>query len=121
MSKKAAQKHRSNLLSRGSPVDQAWLDAALVGGEFGSPDYERLTELDQAAFVAFQSWAQVRKWLLTPNNQLEGACPEDVARSPEGFGKVMSILTVAGGRVSDDFMRENEALPVQERDKPTGL
>ena len=31
-----------------------------VGREFGSPDYERLMALDQAAIAAFQSWKHVR-------------------------------------------------------------
>ena len=43
------------------------------------------------------------------------------ARNPDGLSKVMSILMVAGDRVSDDFMREIENLPVQERDTPNGL
>lgn len=94
---------------------------APVGREFGSPDYERLTALDQAAFAAFQSWEQVRHWLAVPNPQLDGACPEDVARNPEGFNKVMFILMMAGGRASDDFMRDRDALPVQERDSLQGL
>ena len=64
--------------------DVAWLDPVPVGREFGSPDYERLMALDQAAFAAFHSWDRVRQWLATPNPQLNGACPDDVARSPDG-------------------------------------
>ncbi|RZL04191.1 MAG: DUF2384 domain-containing protein [Rubrivivax sp.] len=92
-----------------------------VGREFGSPDYECLTALDQAAFAAFQSWEQVRDWLATPNPQLDGICPEDAARNLDGLSKVMSILAMAGGHASDDFMREAEKMPVQERDSLNGL
>jgi len=94
---------------------------APVGREFGSSYYERLTALDQAAFAAFQSWEQVREWLTAPNAQLDGACPEDAVRSPDGLSKVMSILMVSGGRASDEFMREIENLPIQERDTLKGL
>lgn len=89
---------------------------APVGGEFGSPDCERLTALDQAAFSAFQSWGQVRDWLVTPNPQLDGVCSEAAARSPDGHSKVMAILMTAGGRASSDFMRKAENMPVQEGD-----
>lgn len=106
MPKKTALKHRLSPTYKASSEDRAWLDMAPVGREFGSPDYERLTALDQATFAVFQSWEQVRKWLAAPNAQLDGACPEDAARSPDGLSKVMSILISAGGRVSDDFMRE---------------
>lgn len=94
---------------------------APVGREFGSPDYGRLTALDQAAFAAFQSWEQARDWLVAPNAQLHGVCPEDAARSPDGLGKVMSMLMMAGGRASEDFMRDMEKVPVQERDSLKGL
>lgn len=121
MPKKTAQKHRLSPTHQTSSEDRAWLDAVPVGREFGSPDYERLIALDQAAFTAFQSWEQVRKWLAAPNSQLDGACPEDAARSPEGLSKVMAMLMGSGGRVSDDFMRETENFPVQERDTLRGL
>jgi len=94
---------------------------APVGREFGSPDYERLTALDQAAFAAFQSWEQVRDWLVAPNPQLDGVCPEDAARSSDGLSKVMAILMTADGRAIGDFMREAENMPVQERDSLKGL
>jgi hypothetical protein len=100
---------------------QAWLDIAPVGREFGSPDYECLTALDQAAFAAFRSWEQVRDWLATPHPQLDGICPEDAARNPDGLSKVMPILMMAGIHASNDFMREAEKIPVQERDSFNGL
>jgi hypothetical protein len=118
MSKKPAHKHRSDLPHQAASEDLAWLDAAPIGREFGSPDYERLTALDQAAFAAFQSWEKVWEWLASPNSQLDGACPEDASRSPDGFSKIMSMLMVLGGRASKDYMREIERLPVQERDTP---
>lgn len=114
-------KHTSRPQQQASDEDRAWLDMAPVGREFGSPDYERLTALDQAAFAAFQSWEQVRDWLVAPNAQLNGVCPEEAARSPDGLGKVMSILMMAGGHASEDFMREVEKMPVQERDSFKGL
>ena len=64
--------------------DLAWLDPAPVGREFGSPDYERLMALDQAAFAALHSWDRVRQWLATPNPQLNGACPAGPGDSDRG-------------------------------------
>lgn len=88
--------------------DFAWLDPVPVGREFGSPDYERLMALDQAAFAAFHSWDRVRQWLATPNPQLNGACPDDVARSPDGLSRVLSALMVAGDSASDDIDSSGE-------------
>jgi hypothetical protein len=121
MPKNTAPKHRSQPQHPLSDEDRAWLDTAPVGREFGSPDYERLSALDQAAFAAFQSWEQVRYWLAAPNPQLNGICPADASRSPEGFSKIMSILMLSGERASDDFMRDRENLSVQERDSLKGL
>ncbi|MEL4177992.1 antitoxin Xre/MbcA/ParS toxin-binding domain-containing protein [Roseateles sp. PN1] len=121
MPRKTDPKHTSKPQHQASNEERDWLDMAPVGREFGSPDYERLTALDQAAFAAFQSWEQVRDWLVAPNPQLEGVCPEDAARSPDGLSKVMAILMTAGGRASCDFMREAENMPVQERDSLNGL
>lgn len=120
MSQHPAPKHRRNSTPHDSSKDDAWLDAVQVGREFGSPDYERLTALDHAAFAAFQSWERARVWLVEPNSQLDGACPEDAARSPAGFSKVMSILMSSGCRAHEDFMREIEAFPVQDRDSLKG-
>ncbi len=86
-----------------------------MGREIGSPDYERLTAFDQAAFAVFQSWDKVELWLTAPNSQLDGACPKDMARNSDGLSKVMSILMFAGGHASEDFMREIETLAVQDR------
>lgn len=94
---------------------------APVDREFGSPDYESLTALDQAAFAAVQSWERVRDWLATPNPQLEGIRPEDAARNPEGLSKVMSTLMLHGSQASNDFMRKAEKMSTQERDALNGL
>jgi len=121
MSKNTEPMRRSKPDCQASEEDRAWLDTAAVGREFGSPDYERLTALDQAAFAAFKSWEEVRHWLAAPNPQLDGVCPEDAARSPDGLSKVLSILMIAGGGASDDFMLVDEELPVQERSSLHGL
>jgi len=121
MPKNTEPKHGLRPAPLASDEDQTWLDIAPVGREFGSPDYERLTALDQAAFAAFQSWEQVRHWLAAPNPQLDGACPEDAAHGPDGLSKVMSILMMAGDRASDDFMHEGKNVPIQERDSLQGL
>ena len=121
MAKNQAQKHLRKFSLPDSSEDNAWLDAPPIGRDFGSPDYERLMALDHAAFLAFRSWEKVRHWLTAPNSQLDGACPEEVARSRAGFNKVMSILLSSGSRASADFMNGIEALPVQERDSQKGI
>jgi Protein of unknown function (DUF2384) len=121
MPKNNAPKHTSKPQDQASDEEKAWLDMAPVGREFGSPDYECLTALDQAAFAVFQSWEQVQDWLATPNPQLDGICPDDAARNPDGLSKVMSILMMGDGHASDDFMREAEKMSVQERDALNAL
>lgn len=88
--------------------DLAWLDSAPVGREFGSPDYERLMALDQAAFAAFHSWDSVRQWLATPNPQLNGECPDDIARSPDGLSKVLSALMMVSDSARDDIEHSSD-------------
>lgn len=85
-----------------SDEDQAWLEMPPIGREFGSPDYERLTEVDQAAFAAFQSWEKVRHWLSTPHPKLDGLSPDEAMSSANGLNKVLSLLTIDGRRVGDD-------------------
>lgn len=75
--------------------DIAWDRIAPVGREFGSPDFDRLMEMDDAAFSAFGSIVRVRQWLNAPNDQLGGLSPEDVARSLDGWAKVMCLLKKA--------------------------
>ena len=50
---------------------QDWDRIAPVGREFGSPDYERLEELDHLAILAKGSMLAARRWLDTPNQALE--------------------------------------------------
>lgn len=75
--------------------DIEWGPMVPVGREFGSPDFDRLMEMDDAAFSAFGSIERGRQWLNAPNDQLGGLPPEDVARSPDGWVKVMSLLKKA--------------------------
>ena len=72
---------------------QDWDRMAPVGAEFGSPDYERLEELDHLAILAKGSLLAARRWLDTPNKALEGMTPEEVAKTPEGFARVRQLLT----------------------------
>lgn len=70
-----------------------WDRIAPVGREFGSPDYERLEELDHLAFKAKGSLLEARRWLDTANQSLDGLAPEEVAKTPEGFTRVRQLLT----------------------------
>lgn len=72
--------------------EEAWLDAAPVGREFGSPDHDRLMDLDEAAYARFHSWERARRWLDTPCEELDGLSPEMVAATPQGMAKVMLLL-----------------------------
>ena len=72
---------------------QDWDRIAPVGREFGSPDYERLEELDHLAFKAKGSLLAARRWLDAPNQALDGLTPEEVAKTPEGFARVRQLLT----------------------------
>lgn len=69
---------------------------APVGREFGSPDYERLEELDHLAVKAKGSLLAARRWLDTPNQALGGRMPEEVAKTSEGFEKVRQLLAPSG-------------------------
>ena len=51
---------------------QDWDRIAPVGREFGSPDYERLEELDHLAILVKGSLLAARRWLDTPNQALAG-------------------------------------------------
>lgn len=70
-----------------------WDRIAPVGAEFGSPDYERLEELDHLAILTKGSLLAARRWLDAPNRTLEGMTPEEVAKTPEGFTRVRQLLT----------------------------
>lgn len=69
-----------------------WDSMAPVGAEFGSPEHERLSELDHLAFIATGSLEAARVWLDTPNPDLDGMTPEDCARTASGFERVRSLL-----------------------------
>lgn len=74
-----------------------WDSMAPVGREFGSPDYERLAELDDLAVKATGSLLAARQWLDTPNRALDGKTPEEVARSPDGYVQVVQLLDSSMG------------------------
>lgn len=69
-----------------------WDNIPPVGREFGSPDYERLEELDNLAYKAKGSLLDARRWLDTPHQELGGFAPEEVTKTPEGFARVKSLL-----------------------------
>ena len=77
-----------------------WDRMAPVGREFGSPDYERLEELDHLAFKAKGSLLAARRWLDAPNQALDGLTPEDAAKTPEGFARVYQLLR--GNQTDED-------------------
>lgn len=79
------------------PVDGMpdWDSMAPVGREFGSPDYERLAELDNLACEALGDLLKARRWLDTPHDKLDGLAPEKVAETPEGFARVKALLSKA--------------------------
>lgn len=70
----------------------SWDNAAPVGREFGSPDYERLEKLDRLAFSAFGSMKKAMKWLNRPHPALGGATPENASRTTTGFAHVKRLL-----------------------------
>ena len=74
---------------------QDWNRMAPVGREFGSPDYERLEELDHMAVKAKGSLLEARRWLDSPHQVLGGRMPEDVAKTPEGFEQVRRLLVTS--------------------------
>ena len=53
---------------------QDWDRMAPVGREFGSPDYERLEELDHLAVNAKGSLLAARRWLDTPTRRWVAGC-----------------------------------------------
>lgn len=69
-----------------------WDSMPPVGREFGSPDYERLEVLDALACDVFGSMKKARRWLNTPNADLQGKSPEDLSKTKAGYRAVMSRL-----------------------------
>ena len=79
----------------GADEDLLWDRMAPVGREFGSPDYERLLEIDTLAFKAFGTPKKARRWLNAPHPDLDGQTPELVCRTDLGFKKVKRLLRAA--------------------------
>ena len=75
-----------------SAEEQAWLDLTPVGREFGSPDYDRLEQLDSYAFDVFGDMVLVHEWLFNPHPSLDGMTPDDCARSEAGRKKTLDLL-----------------------------
>lgn len=69
-----------------------WDSSAPNGLEFGSPDYDRLMELDSLAFKALGSIERARRWLDAPHSDLDRQTPEAVAKTDLGFKKVKRLL-----------------------------
>lgn len=63
-----------------------------VGREFGSPDYDRLEELDTLACKALGS-NRFREWLDTPSPALDGKTPEEISASPGGLERIRQLLS----------------------------
>lgn len=75
--------------------DLLWDRMAPVGREFGSPDYERLLDIDTLAFKAFGTPKKARRWLNAPHPDLDGQTPELVCRTGPGLRKVKRLLRAA--------------------------
>lgn len=75
-----------------SAEEQAWLDLAPVGREFGSPDYERLEQLDGYAFDVFGDMVLVHEWLFNPHPSLDDMTPDACARTEAGLQKALDLL-----------------------------
>ncbi|MFT3812942.1 MAG: MbcA/ParS/Xre antitoxin family protein [Acidovorax sp.] len=74
-----------------------WENMTPIGREFGSPDYERLEELDRLTVEACGDLLLARRWLDTPHPALKGLTPEDAAKTPEGFAQVRQLLASYSG------------------------
>ena len=69
---------------------QGWDRMAPVGREFGSPDYERLEELDHLAVKAKGSLLAARRWLDTPIRLWVAGCLKRLR-------KLLRVLNRCGG------------------------
>lgn len=70
-----------------------WGFARPVGREFGSPDYDRLEELDTLACQAL-GVNRFREWIDTPSSALDGKTPEEIAASPGGIERIRKLLSI---------------------------
>lgn len=78
---------------RAAPADdQSWLNAAPIGREFGSKDYDRFEQLDGFAFDAFGDMKLAQQWLSQPHPALNGKTPNDCARSDRDLLKALELL-----------------------------
>lgn len=76
-----------------SALDQPeWGFIRPVGREFGSPDYDRLDELDTLACQVL-GVNQFREWLDTPSFALDGKTPEEISASPGGMERIRQLLS----------------------------
>lgn len=76
-----------------SALDQSeWGFVRPVGREFGSPDYDRLDELDTLACRVL-GLKRFREWLDTPSPALDGKTPEEVSASPGGMERIRQLLS----------------------------
>lgn len=62
-----------------------------VGREFGSPDYDRLEELDTLACQVL-GLKRFREWLDAPSLALDGKTPEEISASPGGIERIRQLL-----------------------------
>lgn len=69
-----------------------WGCVSPVGREFGSPDYDRLDELDALASQVL-GLKRFREWLDTPSPALDGKTPEEVSASPGGMERIRQLLS----------------------------
>lgn len=80
-----------NVLWR-SAEEQAWLDIAPVGREFGSRDYHRFEQLDSFAFDAFEDMALAQQWLSQPHPTLGGMTPNECATNDLDLQKALDLM-----------------------------
>lgn len=82
-----------NNFAENLPTNETDWDAiAPIGREFGSADYERLAEMDHQACLVTGSTIAARRWLDLPQDALDGGIPEELAKSPQGYVRVMEVL-----------------------------
>lgn len=69
---------------------------APVGREFGSPDYDRLKQLDckvrALAVEELGSIAAAEQWLMTPVMGLDQRRPVDLMQTIDGIAQVVQLL-----------------------------
>lgn len=80
-----------------SSEEQAWLNMVPVGREFGSPDYERLMDLDfkvrALAVEVLGSVEAAEQWLMTPAMGLDQRRPVDLMQTLDGCDQVNLLLS----------------------------